>query len=133
LPAEATRLRIVALAAIAGAVVGVFVTWTSDGPVDLDGVQGPNTGWLVLILTALALVWTPSMTRGSWVGILGVLGASVVMGWTALENWLDNRDVFGASASLGLVLVLAASVALAAVAVASAARLVRRRRTQHAL
>jgi hypothetical protein len=48
-----------------------------------------------------------------------VLGSAIVMGATAVENWLDNRDVFGASASFGLLLVVAASVALAGAAVAS--------------
>jgi hypothetical protein len=67
------------------------------------------------------------MTRGSWIGVAGVLGASVVMGWTAIENWLDGRDVFGATASLGLLLVVAASVALAGAAVARGVRLVQAR------
>ena len=100
------------------------MTWTSDGPVDLDGTQGPNNGWLVLIVAAFALGWTRSMARGSWIGVIGVLGASIVMGWTAIENWLDSRDVFGATASLGLLLVAAASVALAGAAVARGVELV---------
>jgi uncharacterized membrane protein YhhN len=97
------------------------LTWTSDGSVDLDGTQGPNNGWLVLIVAAFALGWAGSMARGSWIGVVGVLGASVVMGWTAIENWLDSRDVLGASASYGLLLVLAASVVLAGAAVAGGA------------
>jgi hypothetical protein len=40
--------------------------------------------------------------------------------WTAVENWLDNRDAFGATASYGLVVVVTASVVLAATAVATA-------------
>jgi hypothetical protein len=103
--------------AIAAVGVGVFSTWTNDGPVTLNGVEGPNDGWLVLILAALALGWTGSMSRGSWVGIAGVLGASLVMCWTAMEDWLDRRDVFGASVGHGLVLVLAASATLAGLAV----------------
>jgi hypothetical protein len=54
---------------------------------------------------------------GSWPGVIGVLGSGLVIGWTALENWLDARAVIGASPRLGLVLVLAGSVALTAVAV----------------
>ena len=77
--------------------VGVFSTWASDGPVTLNGTQGPNNGWLVLIVAAFALGWTRSMTRGSWVGVAGVLGAAVVMAWTAIENWRDNQDVLGAT------------------------------------
>ncbi len=104
--------------AIGGAVVGVLWTWTSDGPVRLDGTQGPNNGWLVLIFAAFAVGWTRSMLRGSWLGVAGVLGSSIVMGSTAVESWLDSRDVFGASASFGLLLVVGASVALAGAAVA---------------
>ena len=94
------------------------MTWTKDGSVHLDGTQGPNNGWLVLIVAAFALGWTRSMSTGSWVGVIGVLGASVVMGSTAIQSWLDSRDVVGATASYGLVLVVAASVALAGAAVA---------------
>jgi hypothetical protein len=46
------------------------------------------------------------------------------MSWTALENWHDSRDVFGASARLGLILVVAASIALAGSAVARAVELI---------
>jgi hypothetical protein len=105
--------------------VGVFSTWTTDGPVTLNGVEGPNNGWLVVILAAFALAWTGSMTRGSWLGIMGVLGASLVMIWTAVENWLDGRDVFGASAGHGLVLVVAASAVLAGLAIRAAVLRVR--------
>jgi hypothetical protein len=86
--------------------------------VRLDGTQGPNNGWLVLILTVFAIGWTRSMLRGSWVGVIGVLGSAVVIGSTAVENWLDGSDVFGASATFGLLLVVAASVALAGAAIA---------------
>ena len=82
----------------------------------LDGTQGPNNGWLVLIVALLALAWIRPMARGSWTGVIGVLGASIVMGWTAIENWLDNRAELDATAGLGLILVVVASVALATVA-----------------
>ena len=65
------------------------------------------------------------MARGSWIGVVGLLGCSVVMGWTAVENWVDSRDVLGATASYGLLLVVAASVALACVAVVRGVELVR--------
>ena len=107
----------VASVAVVVAVVGVFLTWTSVGSASLDGTQGPNNGWLVVIVAALALGWIRAMARGSWVGVLGVLGASVVMFWTTLENWLDNRDVLGGTPGLGIVLVLLAAVALGASAV----------------
>jgi hypothetical protein len=114
---------------IAAAAVGVFSTWTTAGPVTLNGTQGPNNGWLVVIVAAFALGWTSSMARGSWVGIVGVLGAAAVMAWTAIESWLDSRDTFGASAGHGLVLVVAASVALGATAVVSAVDRVQGERT----
>jgi hypothetical protein len=111
--------------AIAVVTLGVFSTWTTDGPVTLNGIEGPNNGWLVVILAAFALAWTGAMTRGSWLGIVGVLGASLVMVWTAVENWLDGRDVVGASAGHGLVLVVAASAALAGLAIRAAVLRVR--------
>jgi hypothetical protein len=113
---RATAARI----AIAAVVIGVFLTWTSDEPVTLNGTQGPNNGWLAVIVAAFALGWTWPLRRGSWIGIVGVLGAAAVIAWTAIENWLDNRDALGASASFGLILVVAASVVLAALAVATA-------------
>jgi hypothetical protein len=128
LPEHATR--VVAWIAIAAAAIGVVSTWTTDRPVRLDGLQGPNNGWLVLIAAALALAWTPSMARGSWIGVVGVFGAALVMGGTAVENWLDSRDVLGARASYGLLLFVAASIALAGAAVAS---VVVRRRTAREL
>jgi hypothetical protein len=82
----------------------------------------------VLIVAAFALGWARSMNRGSWVGVVGVLGAAIVIAWTAVENWLDSRAVFGATASFGLVLVLAASVALGAAAVTRGVELAQRSR-----
>ena len=103
----------VARIAIAFAVIGVFLPWTNAGPVRLDGTQGPNNGWLVVIVALLALAWVRPMARGSWVGAAGVLGAALVIGSTALENWLDNRRVFEGTVGLGLLLVIAAGVVLA--------------------
>ena len=114
------RPATIARIAIAAVVIGVFLTWTTDGPVTLNGTQGPNNGWLAVILAAFALGWTRSLRRCSWFGIAGVLGAAAVIAWTATENWLDNRDVLGATAALGLVVVLVASIALAGAAVAAA-------------
>ena len=118
--------------AVAAAVVGVFSTWTEDGPVSLDGTQGPNNGWLVLIVAAFALGWSRSMARGSWIGVVGVLGSAVVMCWTAVASWVESRDVLGASAGFGLLLVVAASVALGAVAIVRGVELVRRTRSSSA-
>ncbi len=96
--------------------VGVFLPWTHDGPVRLDGTQGPNNGWLVVIVALLALAWVRPMARGSWVGVAGVLGAALVIAATALENWLDGRRVLEGTVGFGLLLVIAAGVVLAATA-----------------
>ena len=112
--------RLACRIAVAAVLVGVFVTWVADGPVRLDGTQGPNNGWLAAIVAVLALLWLRLL--GSWPGVIGVLGTGLVIGWTALENWLDARATLGASAGPGLVLVVAASVALAAVGARSGRR-----------
>jgi uncharacterized membrane protein YhhN len=111
--------------AVAVAMLGVFLTWASIGSARLDGTQGPNNGWLVVIAGAFALGWIRALVRGSWIGVVGVLLMSVVMVWTALESWLDNRDVLGGSAGLGVVLVLLGSIALGACAVVRGAQVAR--------
>ena len=103
--------------------MGVFVTWVADGPVRLDGAQGPNNGWLAAIMAALALLWI--RTLGSWVGVIGVLGSGLVIAWTALENWLDARATIDAAAAPGLVLVVGAGAVLVAVALLQAVELAR--------
>ena len=122
------RVGRVASIAVAVAVLGVFLTWTSAPGASLDGTQGPNNGWLVVIVGVVALAFIRLMARGSLVGVGGVFGASIVMFWTAVENWLDNRQVLAASASYGLVVVVAASVVLAATAVVTAVGRARRAR-----
>jgi cardiolipin synthase len=109
--------RGVAAIAIAVAAFGVFCTWTSDGPVSLNGVQGPNNGWLIIIVLGIALGCLRSLARGWWFAVAAVAGVSVVVAWVAIEDWLENRAVLGAQVGYGLVLVLLASVALAGSAV----------------
>lgn len=99
------------------------MAWVADGPVRLDGTQGPNNGWLAAIMAVLALLWIRML--GSWPGVIGVAGSGLVIGWTALENWLDARATIGASAAPGLLLIIAASVVLTAVAVAQGVELAR--------
>ena len=120
-------MRLVFWTAIAAATVGVFSTWITAGPVSLDGTQGPNNGWLVLIVAAFALGWRRSLARGSWIGVVGVLGCAVVMGWTAVENWVDSRNVLEATASYGLLSIVGASVALGGVALLHAVETARTR------
>lgn len=121
-----SRPLLVAWIAVAGAYAGVFTAWTTDGPVALDGVQGPHDGWLVAIVAAFALGWTRSLARGSWIAVAGVLGSAVVIAWTALGSWLDGRAVTGASIGPGALLVIAAGVALVGAAVASGVERARR-------
>jgi hypothetical protein len=111
--------------AVVAVLVGVFVAWIADGPIRLDGTEGPNNGWLCVILAVLALWWIRLLERGSWVGVAGVVGSGLVIGWTALENWLDARAVLGASPSAGLVLVVAAGAVLAAAGILRSVELVR--------
>ena len=115
--------RLVCRIAVAAVLVGVFVTWLADGPIRLDGTQGPNDGWLAAIVAGLALLWIRML--GSWPGVIGVLGSGLVIGWTALDDWLDARAVIGASPRLGLLLVLAGSAALTVVAIVQAVELAR--------
>lgn len=113
--------------ALAVAVIGVFCTWTKEGPVSLNGTQGPHDGWLVVLLALPALLWSRSMARGSWVGVVGVLGTALVIAGTALTSWRDTRDVLGASVGYGLVLVVVASLVLAGAALGRALELLRLR------
>jgi hypothetical protein len=109
-------------------VFGVFSTWTTVGSVTLNGTEGPNNGWLVVILAVPTLAWARLMEQRSWsgaIGVIGVLGSSIVMCWTALENWADNRRVLDASVGYGLVVVVTAAVVLAAVAALRGVELVR--------
>ncbi len=117
-PSNRAGLYSVALrVAIAAVVVGVFCTWLAHDHLTLNGIEGPNNGWLCVLLAGPALLWARSMERGSWVGVVGVLASSLVIGWTAAENWYDGRGVLEAGVSYGLLLVLAACTVLAAVAV----------------
>ena len=80
----------------------MFCTWTNDGSVSLNGIQGPNDGWLVVIVAVPALLLVRSLAKGTWVGVIGVLGSAAVMGWTALASWRESRDVVGASVALAV-------------------------------
>ena len=110
------RLPRIATGAVVAALVGVFSTWTSNGPVSLNGIQGPNNGWLVVIFAFVALGGVRALSRGSWLGVTAVLGAAVVILWTAVEGLLDNRDVLGGSTGWGLWLTILAGLTLAAAA-----------------
>ena len=128
-PAASSRsvvYGVVPRVAIAAILVGVFCTWLTQGRLTLNGSEGPNNGWLCVLLAGPALLWARRLERGTWTGVVGVLGCALVMGWTTAENWRDGRRVLDAGVSYGLLLVLVASVALAAVAVVRALSLLRR-------
>ena len=116
---RAFRVRLAsatAWVALVVVVVGVFSTWTKDNVATLSGIQGPNDGWLILILAVPALLWWRMSRRGSWIGVVGLLGASLVMCWTAIDDWRDGREALGASVGYGLLLVIAGSLVLAVTA-----------------
>ncbi len=119
----AARRRLVCRIAVAAVLVGVFVAWVADGPIRLDGTQGPNNGWLAAIMAALALLWIRKLE--SWVGVIGVLGCGLVIAWTALENWLDARAIIDGTAAPGLFLVVLGAAVLTAVALVQAVELAR--------
>src|SRR3954454_5691867 len=81
--------------AVVLAIVGVFGTWRSSGTVSLDGVQGPHDGWLVIIFALIALAGVRSLTRGSWLGIVTVVGSATVIIVTAAGNLVDDNATVG--------------------------------------
>jgi hypothetical protein len=115
-------IRALVLSGLAIAALSVFLRWTADALVALDGTEGSNDGWLVIIMVAFAAGWTRSLLRGSRTAVVGVTGAAVVIAWTAVENWYDARQATGAAVSYGLLLVIAASALLACGALLAAAR-----------
>jgi hypothetical protein len=122
--------RLVIWIALGLVVIGVFSTWTTAGSGTLNGTEGPNNGWLVVILAVPALAWSRMMERDSWtgaVGVVGLLGVSIVILGTALENWADNREVLQASVGHGLLLVVAAGATLALAAAFRGIELLRSR------
>ena len=112
-------------AAIVLAIAGVFGTWRVAGAVSLDGFEGPHNGWLVIIFGLIALAGVGALARGSWFGIVTVLGAAAVMISAAVENVVDDGSVLGGHSGWGLWLTVAASVVLASAAVHAAVRRIR--------
>ena len=47
--------------AIVAVVIGVFCTWLAHDYVTLNGVEGPNNGWLCVLLAVPAFLWVWSM------------------------------------------------------------------------
>jgi hypothetical protein len=90
------------LGACGVALLGAFLTWTQGDDVTLDGIQRPNNGLLVVIVALFAMGWTRPLARGSTIGAIGVSGARLVIAWTGIESWTDNRPILDAGAGIVL-------------------------------
>ena len=127
-PARAAdrRLASVCWAATVLAIVGVFGTWRNAGAVSLDGFEGPHNGWLVIIFALIALAGVGALARGSWLGIVTVLGSAAVMIFDGRprRRRTTTRSI-GGSSGWGVWLTIAASAVLAGCAAVAAVRRVR--------
>jgi hypothetical protein len=112
-------------AAIVLAIVGVFGTWRNAGVVSLDGFEGPHNGWLVIIFALIALAGVGALSRGSWLGIVTVLGSAAVLISAAIHDIVNDNAAIGGSSGWGIWLTIAASVVLAGCALIVAVRRVR--------
>ena len=106
--------------AILLAIVGVFGTWRTAGPVSLTGLDGPHNGWLVIIFALIALAGVGAAARGSWLGIVTVAGCAAVMLGTPIQDLLDQNSVVGGRAGWGLWLTVVASAVVGAAALYAA-------------
>jgi hypothetical protein len=106
----------VAQLALVVVIVAVFTTWLTGDDITLNGTQGPNDGWLAVLVALMAFGFLRSLRRGSWIGVLGVGGAAFVIGMTAVDDLREGRAL-GASVGYGALLVIAASVVIGAVAI----------------
>ncbi len=108
------------------AIVGVFGTWRVAGPVSLDGFEGPHNGWLVIIFALIALAGVRALARGSWFGIVTVLGAARGDDLHGRRRTSSHDDsVIGGRSGWGVWLTVGASVVLAGAAIRAAARRIR--------
>ena len=102
-------------AAILLAIVGVFGTWSTSGPVSLNGVEGSHNGWLVIIFALIALTGVRSLARLGWLGIAAVFEGGAVMLYTtisdlsALEDnhWSSGWGIWLTSVMSGFLVVIA--------------------------
>jgi hypothetical protein len=111
--------------AVAIAIIGVFGTWRNAGGVSLDGVQGPHNGWEVIIFGLIALTGVRALARGSWFGVITVLGSAAVMVFAAVQDIVDDNAVLGGSSGWGVWLTVAASGFLGGCAVLVAVKRLR--------
>jgi hypothetical protein len=120
-----TNVAWICRAAIVLAIAGVFGTWRVAGSVSLNGVGGPNNGWLVIIFALIALAGVGALARGSWFGIVTIGGAAAVMISSALTDLVQGDSVLGGRSGWVLWLTVAAAVVLAVAAVSAAVRRIR--------
>ena len=109
-------------AAVLLAILGVLGTWRNAGAVSLDGLEGPHNGWLVIIFALISLAGVGALVRGSWLGIVTVLGCAVVMIVTAVRNVVSDNDVLHGSSGWGVWLTIGASFVLAGCAILGSVR-----------
>ena len=95
------------LHAILLAIVGVFGTWRTAGPVSLNGLEGPHNGWMVIIFALISLAGVGAPSRGSWLGIVTVLGCAAAMIFARSRTLLDDNAVLGGSSGWGVWLTIA--------------------------
>ena len=115
-----SRFAWAARGAILLAVIGVFGTWRSAGPVSLDGFQGPHNGWLVIVFGLIALLGIGAAARGSWIGVVLVCGCGAAMTYGAWTSLNDDGSTIGGSSGWGVWLTIVASAALAVLALFAA-------------
>ena len=116
-----SRLAWASRAAILLAIVGVFGTWRTSGAVSLDGFEGPHNGWLVIVFGLIALAGVGAAARGSWIGVVLVLGCAAAMIYGAATSLADDGSVLGGSPGWGVWLTIVASGGLALTAIAGGA------------
>jgi hypothetical protein len=102
-------------AAILLAIVGVFGTWSTSGPVSLNGVEGSHNGWLVIIFALVALTGVRSLARGGWLGISAALDGGAIMLYTSVSDLVDHQALHWGS-GWGIWLTIVMSGVLAALA-----------------
>jgi hypothetical protein len=121
-PDRDRRVGVICRVAVAVAIAGVFGTWRNAGNVSLDGFEGPHNGWLVIIFGLIALTGVRALTRGSWFGVITVIGCAAVMVFAAVQDIVDDGAALGGSSGWGVWLTVAASGLLGASAALVAVR-----------
>lgn len=104
------RLLLLALGGVVATLVGVFSTWASGDAHTLNGVQGPQNGWLAVIYALIGAAAVRAVSRRSWLGIIATLLVSAVV----LVTVVDNQGVPGFGNGWGFWMTLTGGALLAA-------------------